>query len=360
MTLTLVSKFHRICRVSVAPPEPRNEETMNKTLRVTVLGILVTLFASAAHAGGVTVALLPPSGDNVAPAILQASGELLKDHLLRTGAYNIVEPPPSAQPTTAVEPTPAQAAATATALGASQAIVVRVTHIGSTARVRLTVYAAPSGQVVYWDSLAVSGGPDELDAVFQRLAHAMQTGRPVRDSGEIDTVTDKEMQSLGRRQANKVFGLHLMTFLPFNTAGGSFRALPGGGLFWLYDARSWMTDISLDIGGGGGRSLFSAAIGGYYPLLREDFTPYFGGVVRWAYMDFGGSGGSGLSFQPTAGILLGRLSSVQLRADIGYFINSFGEYSTTTTTTVVGGQATTTTGGQHYSHGIVLTVGIGF
>jgi len=183
----------------------------------------------------------------------------------------------------------------------------------------------------------------------------MQTGKPLRESAEIDTVTEKEMQSLGRRQANKVFGLHLLTFLPFNTAG-SFKALPGGGLFWLYDARSWMADVALDLGGGNGQSLFSAAIGGYYPLLREDFTPYFGGVVRWAYMDFGGNGASGLSFQPTAGILLGRLSSVQLRADVGYFINSFGEYSTTVSPPGL----TTSTGSQHYSHGVVLTVGIGF
>jgi len=56
---------------------------MKKTLRVTVVGVLVCLFAPAARAGGLTIALLPPSGDNVAPAILQASRELLKDHLLR-------------------------------------------------------------------------------------------------------------------------------------------------------------------------------------------------------------------------------------------------------------------------------------
>jgi hypothetical protein len=332
---------------------------MNKTLRVTVLGIFVTLLEPLAHAGGVTVALLPPTGDNVAPAILQASRELLKDHLLRTGAYNVVEPPPTTEPAT-TEPTPAQAAAAATALGAAQAIVVRVVHIGSSARIRLTAYAAGSGQVVYWDSLAVTGGPDELDVVFQRLAHAMQTGRPVRDSGEIDTVTDKEMESYGKRQANKVFGLHLLMLAPFNTANGSSQPLGGGGLFWLYDARTWMADVSLDIGGGGGRSLYSAAIGGYYPLLREDFTPYFGGVARWAYMDFGGSGGSGLSLQPTAGILLGRASSVQLRADVGYFINTFGEYPTTTVTNGQTGQTTTTSGDQHHSHGIVLTVGLGF
>jgi hypothetical protein len=336
---------------------------MNKTPRVTVgllIGLLVCALAPSASAGGLTVALLPATGDNVAPQILQASGELLKDHLLRTGAYNIVEPRPMGAPPV-IEPTPAEAAAAAQAMGASLAVVVRLTHIGSTARVRLTVYAAGSGQIVYWDSIAVTGGPDELDTVFERLAHAMVTGRPVRESAEIDTVTDKETQSLGRRQANRVFGVHLLTFLPFNTAGGSFQAVPGGGLFWLYDARSWMADISFDIGGSDNRSLYSLAIGGYYPFLREDFTPYFGALARWAYMDFGGNGASGISFQPTFGILLGRLSSVQLRADVGYFINTFGEYATAPASVPLPSQVQPASyGNAHYSHGVVLTVGLGF
>jgi hypothetical protein len=326
---------------------------MNKTLRVTIIGLFVCLFAPVARADGLTIALLPPTGDNVAPQILSASRELFKDHLLRTGAYNVVEPAPSGQPPD-LEPTPAQAAAAAVALGAAEAVVVRLTHIGSSARVRLTVYAAGSGQIVYWDSIAVTGGPDELDTIFQRLAHAMETGKPVRESAEIDTVSDKEMQTLGRREANKTFGLHVMTFLPFNTASGSFKALPGGGLFWLYDARTWMADIALDIGGSSNQSLFDLALGGYYPFSREDFTPYLGGVVRWAYMDFGGNGASGITLQPTAGILLGRLSTVQLRAEIGYFVNLFGESSTVQT------QFGVTNGSLHYSNGVVFTVGIGF
>jgi hypothetical protein len=329
--------------------------TINTTLRATVLGLLVFAFAPAARAG-VTIALLPPSGDNVSPQILQASRELFKDHLLRTGAYNVVDAGPSGEPPN-VEPTPAQAAAAAVALGASEAAVLRITHLGNSARVRVTVYAAGSGQVVYWDSIAVTGGPDELDTVFQRLAHAMETGKPVRESAEIDTVTDKEMQGLGRRPAGKVFGLHVLTFLPFNTASGSFKPLPGGGLFWLYDARSWMADIAVDLGGGSGQFLTDLAIGGYYPFLREDFTPYVGGVARWAYMDFGGNGASGISLQPTAGILLGRLSTVQLRADVGYFVNLFSEYPSTSSTT----QGTATSSCcAHASHGFVLTVGLGF
>jgi hypothetical protein len=329
---------------------------MEKTLCVIILGVLASaLSPAAAAAAGRTVALLPPSGDNVNPAILQATRELLKDHLQRTGVYNIVEPP--AAPPSTVEPTPAQAAQEAQTLGAEQALVVRITHIGTTARVRLTAYVAGSGQVAYWDSIQVSGGPDELDPALQRLVHAMQIGKPVRDSAELDTVTDKEMQTLNRRTANKSFGVHLFTLLPFNSAGGSFNAVPGGGIFWLYDARAWMADIALDLGGQGGNSFFGAAIGGYYPLLREDFTPYFGGLVRWSFMDLGGRGASGISFQPTAGILLGRLSTVQLRAELGYFVNSFGEYPSSM---LVNGVEVPSTAGKHYSHGVNLGVGIGF
>jgi hypothetical protein len=331
---------------------------MKKILRVILLAVLTsTLGPAAARAGGGTVALLAPTGDNLAPAILQASRELLKDHLQRTGVYTVVEPP-ATEAVSNIEPSPQQAGAQAATLGASQALVVRITHIGTTARVRLTAYTAGTAQVAYWDSILVTGGPEELDVAFQRLVHAMQLGKPVRDSAELETVTDKEMQTLNKRNANKSFGIHLMTFLPFSTAGDSFNAVPGGGLFWLYDARTWMADLSLDIGGGTGRVFYSAAIGGYYPFLREDFTPYVGGVVRWAYMDFGGSGASGIVFQPTAGILLGRLSSVQLRADLGYFINSFGEYGTTTS--IQGGQQVMTTSGKHYAHGLVVNVGIGF
>ncbi|MGC9984074.1 MAG: hypothetical protein ABSF35_10610 [Polyangia bacterium] len=299
------------------------------------------------------VALLPPTGDNVAPTILQASRDLLKDHLQRTGAYTVVEP--TATPSTE-EPTPAQAAKQATALGAEQAIVLRLIHFGTSARVRLTAYAASTGQVVYWDSIVISGGPEELDTVIQRLVHAMLIGKPVRDSAEIDTVTDKETNNLARRTANKSFGLHLFTYLPFNTAGGSMTALPGGGLFWLYDARSWMADVAVDVGVADSHGSYAASIGGYYPLLREDFTPYLGGVVRWAYMNLGGQGASGIALQPTVGVLLGRLSSVQLRAEVGYFINTFGErenYPMDVT-------SPTAEPPKHYSHGFMLNVGLGF
>jgi len=294
-----------------------------------------------------TVAVLPPSGDNVDPSLLNAAREILVEDLSRSGLYKVIQPAGKA----AEEPTPQAAAQEASALGADEAIVVRIVPLASAARLRLTVYAAPSADVLYWDSVLLSGGPAEMDAGVQRLVQGMQTGKPVRDSAEIDSVLAHEAFALNRRQANKAFGVRLSTLVPFNTSGPSSSAVPVGGLFWLYDARAWMADLSFDLGGHGGSSLIDAALGAYYPFLRQDFTPYVGGVVRWAHLSFGGQGASGFVYQPTAGVLFGRLTSVQLRAEVGYFIDSFAEAENAP----VGTPAPS-----HYSHGFVVNVGLGF
>ena len=300
--------------------------------------------ASAAVPGAAprVVAVLPATGDNVAPQILQAANELLKDHLQRTGAYTVVSPPPV--PQQAVEPSAQEAAKIATSLGAEQAIVLHVTHYGNSARIRLNAYASGSGQLIYWDSTVIAGGPDELDVIIQRLVHALEIGKPVRESAELETVTDKETQTLNRRNANHTVGAHIFTLVGLGTASGSTETVPGGGLFLLYDARAWMADLSFDFGS----AYYGAAIGGYYPLLREDFTPYFGAVVRLAHLQLGGQGAGGIIVQPTIGILLGRLSSVQLRAEAGYFVATFAE------------QETDPTGPKHLGHGLAINVGIGF
>ena len=189
----------------------------------------------------------------------------------------------------------------------------------------------------------------------------MKTGKPVRDSAELETVTDKESQRLNRREANRSFGLRLTMLLPFNAQDGKFEAITAGGLFWLYDARSWMADVAVDIGGGAsGRFFADAALGAYYPLLREDFTPYVGGQIRWAEMELGGSGAGGLTLQPTIGILLGRLSSVQIRVEGGYFFNTYGEtgptYAYDSTGALVSNSGSTNT----TASGFVFSAGIGF
>jgi hypothetical protein len=164
--------------------------------------------------------------------------------------------------------------------------------------------------------------------------------------------------ALNRREANKSFGIRLTSLIPFNQAGGDFEAVTAGGLFWLYDARNWMAGVAVDIGGGSGDRFFiDAALGAYYPFLREDFTPYVGGEIRWAELRLGGSGASGLVVQPTFGILLGRLSSVQIRAEVGYFFDTFGENGPTVASSGTTGYLTTE---KHYSDGFIFSGGIGF
>lgn len=316
-----------------------------------------------------TVAVLPPTGDNIAPELLRAARDILKDHLERAGTYGVIEPPvpppppppagtpPGMVPAWSEEPTATEAARLGSSVGAELSLVLRLTHFGNSARLRLTAYSTGSAQVVYWDSILIAGGPDELDAAIQRLVHGMQTGKPVRDSAELETVTDKEMMRLNRREANRSFGLRLTELLPFNSAGQDFQSLTAGGLFWLYDARSWMADVAVDIGGGArGRFFIDAALGAYYPFLREDFTPYLGAQIRWAEMTLGGAGASGLVLQPTLGILLGRLSSVQIRAEVGYFINTFGEQESVPLTYSQPANLSPA----HYSQGFVFSAGIGF
>jgi len=318
-------------------------------VRAALLAGLVALLAGAparAQPASVPLVLMPASGLNVSPGILDAARDLLKDHLQRTGRYTVLT---GAGTSATEEPTAAMAVEQANAAHAQQAAVLRLTHLGTSTRVRFTVYAL-SGQVVYWDSMAISGGPEQMDVVLERLVHAMVIGKPVRESAELETVTNDEMNTLNRRNANRTFGLHLFTLLPFNTPSAKTTAVPGAGLFWMYDARSWMADIAVDLGGHNGSVAFDVGLGAYYPFFRTDFTPYLGGKIKYGYFNYGGNGSAGVSVEPTIGVLLGRTSSVQVRAEVGYFVDTFPEspkYSSSVTDDRV-------------SHGVALTVGLGF
>jgi hypothetical protein len=352
-------------------------------MRISCLAVsLVAVVAGVARAEPParvqTVAVMPVTGDNVSPEILSAAYDILKDHLQRAGVYSVVEParpsplvpaappaapgaPPAPPPPAPIleEPTPTVAAHMGAAVGAELTVVIRVTHFGNSARLRLTAYSTGNAQVTYWDSILINGGPDELDVAIQRLVDGMKSGKPVRDSAELETVTGRETLALNKREANKSFGVRISSLLAFGQAGGTFEPITAGGLFWLYDARTWMAGFALDIGGGSNNRFFiDAALGAYYPLLREDFTPYIGGEIRWAELQLGGSGASGMIVQPTAGILLGRLSSVQIRAELGYFFDTFGETGSTLYNSQ--GVLVTNDTSKHYGQGFVFSAGIGF
>jgi hypothetical protein len=312
---------------------------------VIVLGCL--LGATAARAERVT--LLPVSGLNVHEDTLVAAQDLLKGELTKTGRYQVWVVAGEVgrheiAPDAAVEMTRAH--------GGELGVVLHVTRLGNTARLRLTAYHAATGQMVWIDELAAAT-PDDMPPVLTRLAQGMATGRRAADSGDIETVTEKEAAAHRKRTATNVFGLQLGYLLPLRAAHeGEQLALPGLAIFWLYDARTFLADIAMGFHTDGDEGDFWIGLGAYVPFQRTDFTPYLGGGLRYAFSQYGGDGGSGMVALLSGGLLLGRLSTVQLRGELSYFFNLFAEEHQP----LLGGTTTDST----RAHGITVSLGIGF
>jgi hypothetical protein len=308
--------------------------------------LVILLVSSPASAAGEKLALLPVSGVNIHPGYLDAARDLLKDHLMGTGRFAVVSVP--GQPADH-EYTAQEAVDLARPAQAEVVLVAHIVHLSGTSRVRVTVFRSSDSSIVHSDSMVTSGGPDDLDPVLHRLAVAFATGKPVTQTSDIETVTQKEADPYLKQTATRVFGLRLGAVVPFNRPVGDAATATGLGLFWLYDAREFMAEIWVDFYRGSSQDIttFDVGIGGYYPFTRANVTPYVGGGAAWSANSQGSESASGLRMNTALGMLVGRLWTVQFRAEVGYFLNTFSERGP------LGGPA-------HYSHGPMLTLGLGF
>ncbi|HEY0706334.1 MAG TPA: hypothetical protein VGG33_06030 [Polyangia bacterium] len=331
---------------------------MNKTSFAFALAGLCVMVATsvAVAAPQQKVALLPMSGTNVHPGYLDAGRDILKDHLLGTGRYQVIA---VAGPAGTSELGGDEAVARARDTGAELAIVSHLSRLSGTGRLRLIAYRIGDGSIAHADSIAISGGPDDLDPALKRLAVGLATGNRAAHTADIESVTQKDADPLLKQEATKIFGLRLGALVALNRPGDlDPAALPGIGVFWMYDARSFIGEVSLDLqtrDDEDGTS-FAIGIGGYYPLTRTNFTPYVGGSLSYAFVDFGGTGASGLRISPSVGFLFGRLSTVQIRGEVGYFFNTFGERADVAVPTTQG----IPLGEKSYAHGPHFGLGLGF
>jgi hypothetical protein len=320
---------------------------MSRTLAAFLLAFLTAVGAARAQ----TAAVLPPSGVNVAAGLLEATQDLLRGHLLATQRFAAVLAVPG--PVGKSEVAPLEALAQAQAAGADLAIVVHLTRLTSTAQVRVSAYSTATGARVFTDQLAAAS-PDDLDAVLLRLARALASGKPARDTADLDSVTELETVAPHKRSATHVFGLGIGVELP---SGGD--AMPGMSLYWLYDARTFLADASIGFHAANGRGDFACGIGGYLPFGSADLAPYLGGGVRWAAGDTGSGPGNGLELFGALGGIAGRLGSVQLRGQLEYFVDLHNVHSTSTTYSAAAASYMSTTS-TSVNHGAGLLVGLGF
>jgi hypothetical protein len=331
--------------------------THSQILAVLVTLAIPTVSQAAAPAGPLQkLALLPVSGTNVHPGYLEAARDLMKDHLLGTGRFMVISV--AGEPGT-TEASAEVAVAKGREAGAALAIVVHLTRLAGTGRLRLIAYDVGSGNYSHADSIAIAGGPDDLDPALKRLAVGLATGQPASQTADIESVTQKQADPLLKESATKIFGLRLGAFVAFNRpANLETAALPGLGIFWMYDARTFLGEVGLDLHTADSGHGFSISIGGYYPFSRGNLTPYLGTSASYSFVDLGGAGANGIRVAPAFGMLFGRLSTVQFRGEIGYFFNTFGERDDRVT--VVSGDPVARSGDKHFAHGPQFSVGLGF
>jgi hypothetical protein len=320
-----------------------------------LLSLVLLLAASSAQAAQPRVAVLPMSGVNIHPGYLEAARDIFKDHLMGTGKFYVISVPGHPPDH---ELTPEEAIARGKEVNADLVTVAHLVLLSGTARVRLTVFRTSDGSIAHTDGMTTRGGPDDLDPVFKRLAVGFATGQPASRTAEIDSVTQREYEPYLKQEATRVFGVRLGAVVPLSRPTGDVSAGTGVGLFWLYDAREFMAEIWGDFyvssSSASHVSIFDLGLGAYYPFSRKNITPYAGGGAAWSITDLGGEGANGVRLNGAAGVLIGRLWSVQCRAELGYFVNLFGERSNPYTATGMP-QPTKTA----YSHGPMLTLGLG-
>ena len=318
-----------------------------------LLFLALTLAAPATARAAYRLALLPATGANVHEGHLAAATDVLRSQLERTGRFEVVVAP---APQGHAEPTPADAAEAARAANASIGVTLRISRLGESAVVRLAAYG-PDGVATHVDELG-AGSPDDLEPVLRRLARGLAEGRPARVLAELDSVTERESDPYLKYTATQLFGVRLGSafFLDCADGGGETASVSGGGIFWLYDARSYLADLSFDILAGDGRRLFALGLGFYYPLSKGNLAPYVGGGLGYHWTDTGGAGGSGLALRGAAGVIIGRLSTVQVRLEAGYHLSLFEEAPATTTDYLGQPEPGSTVRAQ----GPMLSVGLGF
>ncbi len=241
---------------------------------------------------------------------------------LRDAKIDVRDLPKAPPPTT--EPEMKQAAIAA---GVPQYVRGHLTALGNRAIIAVELFDL-SVPAPLWTGRLTANTPEDLETCLNRLARSLADGESVMANQDIYTVTESEEANLRRKRANNYFGVKIGGFSPVTGDNKDLSATLGA--VWTYDTRNLMFDASLDFYGiGSGVGGFGGNIGAYYPFFDKDFTPYVGGGLGLAMMesthkDQSGyeesSADGGLTGFADVGAIVGRTSTVAVRADLRYML----------------------------------------
>ena len=281
---------------------------------------LAALAAAPAHAAppppGARLLVFPFEGVDLPEATRIGAAQAFAMYLTEQD-YQVFPVPADVRPGTSLD----VARQVASQSGADVYVLGYVTRLGETSIVQVRGYALAGDTPVYADHLTV-GRAEDMEPALRRMARAFATGTKAASNRDIYSVTEKEERELRRERATKYFGVRLggLSF----AAGGPDELLTGAGIYGLYDARFALFDLSASVFGGGGSGYFAIDLGAYYPLTDSAVTPYLGGGLSLSSLapESGDSDG-GLGVFGAGGVILARTSSVNVRADVRYLLNTY-------------------------------------
>lgn len=298
---------------------------------------------AAAPARGARLLVFPFDGVDLPEATRLGAAQAFSMYLTEQG-YQVFPVPEDVRPGTTL----GVAREAATRSGADAYVLGYVTRLGDVSIVQVRAYPLVGEAPIYADHLTVTRAED-MEPALRRMAMALATGGKAATTRDIYTVTEKEASQLRREKAEKYFGVRLGGLSM--AAGGPDELLTGVGIYGLYDARFALFDLSASVYGGGGSTYLAIDLGGYYPLTDTTVSPYVGGGLSLSRTspDEGHDAG-GLGVFAGGGVLLARTSSVNVRVDVRYLLNTYE----------TGGSWDDDSSGRELGHGLLFGAGLNF
>ncbi len=211
-------------------------------------------------------------------------------------------------------------------------ILSDMSAIGNLLIVNMKMYNTASGEMIWSDALKADELED-LDPVIHLLANALGSEEPAVKAGDIYSVTQYESKELNKRRASESWGITI--------GGGAIlgsdiknAGISGFGLVKSFDSGDFILDIKAEIHfGERGTNTRRIGMNILKPVSKNDMSLFYGGGIYYGGMSYEKPNldnednpywygyddeinNSGLEIEGNFGVILNRLSSIQLRATV--------------------------------------------
>ncbi len=266
---------------------------------------------------------------NVNTKYQYVTSTLFKTYVKASGTYQIILPNDFPKTGGYIE-TKEETKQNALRHKASYYILSDMSSIGNLLIVNMDMHNSSSGEIVWSESLKADELED-LDPVIQLLANALGSDEPAVEAGNIYSVTQYDSNELKKREATNTTGVYV---------GGQVllvsdikdNMLSGFGITKTYDTRNFILDIKAEFYFSETSNSSRLGMNILKPLTDENKTLLIGGGLfyggtsiqknidvdydQFILIEEKEFSNSGLEIEGNFGILINRLSNVQLRAMI--------------------------------------------